>query len=202
MADSVEISPDLQTWAWAAAFSTTSIEGGGRAVFSTSDSEVRYFLERGDNGWLRVTCSHRMGPAQFEFAAPLMSTIEKYFYGLFGWDVRANVPLKRATLNENLREARFHIGRFTGRGPAYRALFDDAEHYHFALFDGDQVVAVDGFGKTLATIRLNQLAVYLSVSTAEIRYSFQEADDGGRLLTVNEREGEGTPTAKGTLPPG
>jgi hypothetical protein len=163
-----------------------------------SDSEIRYFIEKVNERWFRVTCSNRMGPAQFELAAPLMSAIETYFYGLFGADVRYRTHMKQATTDQRRRDDRFVIRKFPETDPDYFALFQNADRDHLALYDAGQVVAVDGFGKVMAEIRLTQLAVYLSVSTAEIKYSFQHPDGvdpyGTPLLIVNERgvEGEGT----------
>jgi hypothetical protein len=85
------------------------------------------------------------------------------------------------------RDGRFEIGLFTDADQDYIALFDGADQDHLALYDAGKVTAVDGFGVVLAEIRLSDLAVYLSHSTEEIKYSFLDPN-GGRLLTVNEGE--------------
>jgi hypothetical protein len=207
MADGVQISGDLEDWARTAGFNLTPTGPDGRAVFSNNNGEVRYFLGRGDDRWIRVTCSNRMGPEQLELAAHLMSTIETYFYGFFGSDVRDNFQLPQATPDEGERDGRFVIRRVTDADQDYLARFDettrdyiarfddttrdytarpgDTNQYYIALFDAGEVKAVDGFGAVLAEIRLSDLAVYLSHDTEEIKASFL-ARDGGRLLHIND----------------
>jgi Immunity protein 61 len=196
MADGVEISSDLENWAGNAGYSLTPTDQNGRAVFSTSDSEIRYFIEKVNERWFRVTCSNRMGPAQFELAAPSMSTIETYFYGLFGADVRYRAPLKQARTDPRRRDDGFVIRKFPETDPDYFAFFQNADHEHLALYNAGELAAVDGFGKIMAEVRLTKLAVYLSVSTAEIKDAFERAD-GGRLLVVDDDDGEGTGAGAG-----
>jgi Immunity protein 61 len=143
-----------------------------------------------------------MGPEQLELAAPLPSTIEKYFYGFFGPDVRYYRDLAQATPVDRLPGG-FEVGsladagqdylaRFDDTNQDYLARFDDTNQDYLALYDAGQVTAVDGFGMVLARIRLSDLAVYLSHDTEEIKASFM-ARDGAPLLAVTEGEGEGAP---------
>src|ERR1700757_5108717 len=94
MADRVKISRDLKKWASKARFSLTPTDRDGRTDFS--NGETCYFVGKGADDLLRVTAADRMGPEQLELAAPLPETIEKYFYGLFGPDVRYDRDLARA----------------------------------------------------------------------------------------------------------
>jgi hypothetical protein len=217
MAGGVEISGELREWASLADFSLTPTDRNGRAVFWSNNGEIRYFIGRGTDGWLRVTCSNRTGPEQLELAAPSLPTIETYFYGFFGSDVRYGRHFPQATPVERLPDGfevgslankgrddfeRFdsanqdYLARFDDTNRNYRARSDEANQYYLALFDNTRtaddgtpgVTAVDGFGEVLARIRLSDLAVYLSHSTDEITASFM-ARDGAPLLAVTEGEG-------------
>jgi hypothetical protein len=197
MADGVGISSDLTTWASDAGFSLTPVDNDGRAVFSTSDGEIRYFVEKVGERWFRVTSSNRMGPEQFELAAPSLSTIETYFYGSFGSDIRDTAEMTELTPDARRLDGRFHIGRADDEDLAYLELVDDADQPYLALFDQDQVIAVDGFDEVMATIRLTDLAVYLSVDNEEIKAAFTDDDglDSNReplLIVDDDDEGEGT----------
>jgi hypothetical protein len=196
MADGVRISSDLTTWASDAGFSLTRVDNDGRAVFSTSDGEIRYFVEKVGESWFRVTSSNRMGPDQFELAAPSLSTIETYFYGSFGSDFRDTAEMTELTPNARRRDGRFHIGPADDEDLADLELVNDADQPYFALFDQNQVIAVDGFDEDMAAIRLTDLAVYLSVDNEEIKAAFTDDDglDSNRepLLVVDDDEGEGT----------
>jgi hypothetical protein len=184
MAGGVQISGQLAEWASSAGFYLTASDQRGRAVFSNVDGEIRYFVEAGYNGWFRVTSSHRAGSEQLELAAPLLSTIETYFYGFFGSDIRDQRQLARATPNDNRLSGRFEIQRLSNAGHDYPPLLDDVARTYLALYDAGQVTAVDGFGEVLARIRLSDLAVYLSAENVEeIKDSFK-APDGGTLLRV------------------
>jgi hypothetical protein len=201
MAGGVQISRDLEAWAETAGFSLTPVDRVGRAVFSSSNGETRYFIEQVNDEWLRVTCSDRTGPRQLELAAPSLSTIEKYFYGFFGSNIRDKYHLKQATPvpQGDFLTSGYKIRRLPDAGQDYLAPFDDADqdHFapfdeadqgHFALFDArERVTAVDGFGEVLARIRLSDLAVYLSHPTEEIKDSFEDPN-GGTLLNVNAGE--------------
>jgi hypothetical protein len=191
-ADGVWISEELTGWALSAGYSLTPTDQEGRAVFWTSDGEIRYFIEKLGERWFRVTRSNRMGEPQLEVAAPSMPTIERYFYGLFGMDVRYRIPLKQARIDQRRRDENFFIRKFSKADQDYFTLFQNADHEHLALYNAGEVVAVDGFGKIMAEIRLTKLAVYLSVSITELKDSFERAD-GGDLLVVSddERGGEG-----------
>jgi hypothetical protein len=191
-ADGVGISSDLRAWALDAGFILTPVDKDGRSMFSTSDSEIRYFVEKVDEGWFRVTSSNRMGPEQFEMAAPSLSTIEAYFYGSFGADIRDNAEMIEATPDTRRLDGRFQISPATDEELAHLQLVYDDDEPYLALFDQAGVIAVDGFDVEMANMRLNDLAVYLSHDKDEIRAAFTAAD-GGRLLTVTEGEGEGTP---------
>lgn len=182
MAGGVQFSGDLEDWAERAGFSLTYIDYGGRAVFSSIGGEIRYFIAARDNGWLRVTSSHR-GREQSELTASSLLTIEKYFYGFFGSDIRDKRQLERATPDPERRDVRFEIRPLADGGQNYLAMFDDAGRDDLALFDAGEVTAVDGFGEVLARIRLSDLAVYLSHSPQEIKDSFEDPN-GGTLLNV------------------
>jgi hypothetical protein len=182
-------------------FSLTPVDRQGRAVFSSSNGETRYLIEKVSDEWLRVTCSDRTGPRQLELAATSLSTIEKYFYGFFGSDIRDKYQLKQATpTSQGDRPAggytigwlpdadQDYLAPFNDADQDHFAQFDDADQGHFALFDArEQVTAVDGFGEVLARIRLSDLAVYLSHGPEEIKDSFRDPE-GGSLLAVNEGE--------------
>lgn len=208
MAGGLEISGDLQEWASTAGFSLTPTDLYGRAVFSSSDSEIRYFIGAGDDGWLRVTSSNRMGPEQLELAAPLLLTIEKYFYGSFGWDVRYYNDFPRATVVDRLpgrfevrsladdagqdylagfnAANRDYLARFDQPNQDYPARFNEPNRDYLVLIDAQSgPTAIDGSGEVLARIRLADLAVYLSHDTEEIKASFL-ARDGASLLAVAE----------------
>jgi hypothetical protein len=197
MADGVGISSDLKAWASDAGFSLTPVDNGGRAVFATSDGEIRYFVEKVDEIWFRVTCSNRMGPEQFELAAPSLSTIETYFYGSFGSDIRDNAERTDATPDTRRLDGRFQIGPAADADLARLQLVNDADEPYLALFDQDQVIAVDGFDEVIANIRLTDLAVYLSVDNEDIKAAFTDDDglDSNReplLIVDDDDEGEGT----------
>ena len=136
------------------------------------------------------------GARQFELAAPSRSTIETYFYGSFGSDIRDTAEMTELTPNGRRRDGRFHIGPADDEDLAYLELVDDADQPYLALYDQDQVIAVDGFDEDMATIRLTDLAVYLSVDNDEIKAAFTDNDglDSNRepLLIVDDDEGEGT----------
>ena len=205
MADGVGISNDLKAWASDAGFSLTPADNNGRAVFSTSDGEIRYFVEKVGESWFRVTCSNRMGPEQFELAAPSLSTIETYFYGSFGSDIRDNAEKASATPDTRRLDDRFQIGPAADEDLAPLQLVNDADEPYLALFDQDQVIAVDGFDTVIANIRLTDLAVYLSVDNEEIKTAFTNDDgvDSTRTpLLIVDDEGEGEGTGAGTLVPG
>jgi hypothetical protein len=187
MAGGIQFSRDLENWASRAGFSLTPNDQDGRAVFSNINGEIRYFIGADDSGWLRVTSSHRSGREQLELAARSLLTIEKYFYGFFGSDIRDKVPLERATPDQDRRDRRFEIRPLADAGQEYLALFDDAGRDDLALYDEGHVTAVDGFGEVLARIRLSDLAVYLSHPTEEIKDSFEDPN-GGTLLNVNAGE--------------
>jgi hypothetical protein len=230
MTDRIRIPRDLKRWASNARFSLTPTAQDGRTVFS--NGETSYFIGRGADGLLRVTASDRMGPEHLELAARSPETIERFLYGLFGPDVRYDRHLARARPAERPHggfgplPGRFGISSLAEMDQEYLARFDDANRNYLARFDDanrdylappddanrdylalidDQggITAVDGLSMAVARIRLFDLAIYLSVDTAEIEYAFQQPD-GAQLLTVTERggEGEGTATAKGTLTPG
>jgi hypothetical protein len=196
MADGVGISSDLTTWASHAGFSLTPVDNDGRAVFSTSDGEIRYFVEKVGESWFRVTSSNRMGPEQFELAAPSLSTIETYFYGSFGSDIRDTAEKTELTPNARRRADGYHIGPADDEDLADLELVNDADQPYFALFDQNHVIAVDGFDEDMAAIRLTDLAVYLSVDNEDIKAAFTDDDglDSNRkpLLIVDDDEGEGT----------
>jgi hypothetical protein len=200
MADGVWISDDLAEWALRAGYSLTPPDQSGRAAFWTTDGEIRYFIDKANEKWFRVTRSDRMGKPQLEVAAPSMPTIERYFYGLFGMDVRYKSHPTRVTADERRRDDSFVIRQFPATDQDYFALFQNADHERLALYDAGDAVAVDGFGKIMAEIRLAELAVYLSGSIAELKDSFERAD-GGQLLIVSDDEGEGTGAGSGALAP-
>jgi hypothetical protein len=222
MTDRVTISRDLKKWASKAGFSLTRADRDGRAVFASRNGETLYFIGRGADDLLRVSSSNRMGPEQLELAAPLPSTIEKYFYGLFGPNVRYYRDLARATLIEDLpggyrvvslADANQDHLAFDAANQDYLSRFDAAYEDHRAPSDADRVylalvndqndmMAVDVFGEVLARNRLSDLAVYLSHPSQEIKDSFADPG-GGTLLAVNGDEGEGTGAGAGgrTLTP-
>jgi hypothetical protein len=217
MTDRIKIPRELKKWASNARFSLTPADRDGRTVFS--NGETCYFIGKGADDLLRVTASDRRGPEQLELAAPLPETIEKYFYGLFGPDVRYTGDLARAKPVERPPggfgplPGGFGIDSLAERGQDYLARFEDANRDYLARFDaanqdylapsddanrdylvlvdaqGD-ITAVDGFDMVVARIRLSDLAVYLSHPTEEIKDSFV-ARNGAPLLAVTE--GEGTP---------
>jgi Immunity protein 61 len=208
MPDRVEVSRDLKKWAAKAGFSLTRADQDGRAVFS--NDETCYFIGRGADDLLRVTASDRRGPEQLELAARSPWTIERYFYGLFGPNVRYYRDLAQAKPTEHLpggyRTARLadtnedHLA-FHTLNRDYLAWFDtayqdyhasnDADRVYLALIDDQHdVTAVDGFDEALAANRLSDLAVYLSHSPEEIKSSF-EAVNGAPLLAVINDEGQG-----------
>jgi hypothetical protein len=214
MAGGLDISGGIREWASDARFSLTPSDQYGRAVFSTVDSEIRYFIGAGNDGWFRVTCSNRMGPEQLELAAPSLSTIETYLYGSFGPDIRYYGGLAQAKLAEPLPDG-FRIGSLAGEDQGRLAQFAAAnrdylaqlgepdEHYVARYGDTNRVylvliapnrelTAVDGSDRFLAEIRLTHLAVYLRYGVEEIKASFRNPN-GGQLLTVSDGEGQGTP---------
>lgn len=214
MAGGLDISGNLREWASDARFSLIPSDQYGRAVFSTSNSEIRYFIGAGNDGWLRVTCSNRMGPEQLELAAPTWSTIETYLYGSFGPDIRYYGGLTQAKLAEPLPDA-YRLSSLADEDPGRLARFAAANRDYLAQLgepderyverygstnriylvlvapDGE-LTAVDGSDRFLAEIRLTQLAVYLRFGVEEIQASFRNPN-GGRLFTVSDGEGNGTP---------
>jgi Immunity protein 61 len=193
MAEGVSISGELEDWAARAGYSLTPTDENGRAVFWTSDGELCHFIEKSHQKYFRVTRSNRKGGAQFELAAQSMTTIERYLYGLFGADLRYRNRRRQATPDQRWRDGGFETRTFPQTDPDFFALFQTPDHERLALYSGEDVIAVDGFGKIMAETRLNELAVYLSVSTDEIRASFERADGGDLLIVRDDDEGEGTP---------
>jgi hypothetical protein len=213
MAGGLDISGGLREWASDARFSLSPSDQYGRAVFSTSNSEIRCFIGGGNDGWFRVTRSNRMGPEQLELAAPSLSTIETYLYGSFGSDIRYYGGLAQAKLAEplpdgfrvsSLNEDQDHLARFAAANRDYLAQLGEPNEYYVARYgatnreylvliapDGDKT-AVDGSDRFLAEIRLTHLAVYLRYGVEEIKASFLNPN-GGQLLTVSDGEGGGTP---------
>jgi len=199
MAGGVQISGELAGWASRAGFDLTPTDHQGRAIFSSRDGELRYFVEAVNNGWFRITSSHQADSEQLEIAASSLSTIETYFYGFFGSDIRRKHPLPRAMPDENRRSDRFEIRRLPVAGQDYPALREGANRNYLALYEARELTAIDGFGDVLAEIRLSDLAVYLSAdSNEEIQASFEDPD-GGTLLTVTAGgEGERVPVTSRT----
>ncbi|WP_197281319.1 MULTISPECIES: Imm61 family immunity protein [unclassified Mycobacterium] len=213
MAGGLEVSSDLREWASDARYSLTPSDQYGRAVFSTSNSEIRYFIGAGNDGRFRVTRSNRMGPEQLELAAPSLLTIETFLYGSFGSDIRYYSDLAQAKLAEPLPdgfrvgsladEGQDHLARFVAANRDYLAQLGEPDQDYVARYsdtnrdylvliapDGDRT-AVDCSGRFLAEIRLTRLAVYLRYGVEEIKASFLNPS-GGQLLTVSDGEGEGT----------
>lgn len=183
MAGGVQISGELAEWASRAGFYLTPRDEQGRAVFSSTDGEIRYFIEAVYNGWFRVTSSQRAGSEQLDLAASSLAITETYFYGFFGPAIRDQRQLPQATPDENLRSGRFEIQWLPVAGQDNPALRHDADRAYLALYEGPQETAVDGYGEALARVRLSGLAVYLSHPIEEIKYSFEDPG-GGTLLRV------------------
>jgi hypothetical protein len=207
MAGGLDISGGLREWASDARLSLTPSDQYGRAVFSNGDSEIRYFIGAGNDGWFRVTRSSRMGPEQLELAAPSLSTIETYLYGSFGSDIRYYGGLAQAKLAQPVLPDGFkvgelayqdegHLARFAAANRDYLAQlgepdedyvarYGDTNRVYLVLIAPDrELTAVDGSDIFLAEIRLTQLAVYLRFGVEEVKASFRNPN-GGELLTVS-----------------
>lgn len=173
MTDGFEISRGLEQWGTLAGYTLThaSYAHDGRALFWSAGGEVRLFVQLRDDGWYVITRSERLGEEYFSFAAPLMSTLERYLFGKFGRSIRSDRGLPLVPMPTSLDEVSsgfFIEARF----------FDGVERLTLISHDGydGTVAAICGGGKLIATAALAELSLYLTTPVNDIMASFLAAD--------------------------
>ncbi len=176
MTDLIEVSPQLEEWAALAGYTLTpaSRTDDGRAVFWSAGGETRLYIGTNDEDWFIVHDSYRMGAEKFKFAARSMETIEKYLTGTFGEYIRSirNLPDVHIPGTEEEISAGFTIGT---------KLFEQTERFALMESSGSVVAVVSG-GRLIATMRLVELSLYLTVTIDDITTSFLDPD-GKPLFT-------------------
>ncbi|GBG39292.1 Imm61 family immunity protein [Mycobacterium montefiorense] len=170
MMERVEISPELEEWGKLAGYTLThgSQTVDGRAVFSASLGEIRLLIGRSENGLFIITDSDRLGPEQFILAAPLMTTIERYFIGRLGLAIRnqQNLPRVRVPISAEELPPAFSIDV---------RQFGDAEHWALVTADG-ALVAIGSTDQITGTADLVRLSFFLTATIEEIFTSALDED--------------------------
>lgn len=174
--NSIEIPKRLEEWSAAAGYTLTpgSAADDGRPLFWSTGGELRYYITVGQNSCYVITGSDRGGPEHLELAASSWTTIEKYLYGDFGDSIRfrRRLPAVDApTTAENL-------------APGYslsKTKFSDRDYWSLIGPDGT-VGAVSRGDEVSATLRLVQLALYLTFSIDDI-IAASTNPDGSPLYT-------------------
>ncbi|UGT93414.1 TNT antitoxin family protein [Mycobacterium ostraviense] len=170
MTNGVDLTPDLQAWGRRAGLDMVqgSQTNDGRTVIWSNVGEVRYFISNVE-GWYVITCSDRLGPEAYEFAAESMPVIEKYLYGVFGASVRssAGLPYIRAPFHRDELRPGYSIGKRDFAGRERHTLIDHT----------GKVVAIT------AVDRLVELSHYLDATIDLIKNSYLAAD-GKPLFTL------------------
>ncbi|VAZ96328.1 Imm61 family immunity protein [Mycobacterium pseudokansasii] len=114
MINGVDLTSDLQAWCRRARLDMVqgSQTKDGRTVIWGNAGEVRYYIYNIE-GWYVITCSDRMGPEAYDFAATSMHVIERYLYGVFGGSVRnsAGLPYIRAPFSRKELRPGYSIGK-------------------------------------------------------------------------------------------
>ncbi|ORX05217.1 hypothetical protein AWC29_11880 [Mycobacterium triplex] len=109
-----------------------------------------------------------MGPEQFILAAPLMATIERYFFGRFGLSIRSQRDLPRVKVPIAAEELL----------PGFRIEtreFDHGDHRALIAADG-ALVAVGSTDQITGTADLVKLSLYLTATIEEIQASALDID--------------------------
>lgn len=203
MAVNIEFSPELLEWAHTAGhtFNPAREHSGewtsfikGRPYFASRGGELVHFIDTRQNGWLVVTDSERRGREDFQFAAPSQFALERYFFGYFGKIIRSRLRLPE--LNIPAFEDEIHPG-YTVRvvefeGESRRALVDSSGEWIALSWDDPRI----------GTARLVQVSVYLNVSIADLKATFQ-SPEGLPLWGLWEPPArEPTPSVPDPLPEG
>jgi Immunity protein 61 len=179
MTGRIEIPARLEEWGKLAGYSLTSASPAhdGRTVFWSAGGEVRFYVGASDDGWFVITRAERMGPEHFQLAAPSMDTIQRYFFGDFGSDIRSNRGLPIVAIPESKEEvsAGFTIDN---------RLFEGAERLALISSDGS-TVAISGSGKLIGTAELVDLSLCLTATIDDIIASSLDPD--GKPLFKNRR---------------
>ncbi|WP_084163436.1 TNT antitoxin family protein [Mycobacterium triplex] len=166
----VEISKELEDWGKLAGYTLTpgAKTDDGRAIFAASLGEIRLLIGQSKNGLFIITDSDRMGPEQFILAAPLMATIERYFFGRFGLSIRSQRDLPRVKVPIAAEELL----------PGFRIEtreFDHGDHRALIAADG-ALVAVGSTDQITGTADLVKLSLYLTATIEEIQASALDID--------------------------
>jgi hypothetical protein len=141
-------------------------------MFWSPGGEVRYFVGANDDNWLIITDSDRLGAEHYRFAANSITTIEKYFFGMFGEFIRAkrDLPPIHIPIAKEEVSAGFTID--------YRP-FEKVDR--LALIDPEgNAVAFSSADLFYGTMELVGLSIYLTATVDDITASFLNPD--GRPL--------------------
>jgi hypothetical protein len=170
----IEVSPRLEQWAAFAGYTLTPAHrtADGRALFWSAGGETRLYIGINDEDWFIIRDSYRMGAEKFKFAAPSMETIEKYLTGTFGEYIRSirNLPDVHIPGTEEEISTGFTVSM---------KLFEETERFALMESSGSVVAVVSG-GRLIATMKLVELSLYLTVTIDDITASFLDPD--GRPL--------------------
>jgi hypothetical protein len=92
----VEFSEGLMRWAANANYALTPQDASGAAIFwSDPGGEIRYYIRReGDTGFT-ITQAQRASREEFRLFATSIGGVERYFYHIFGSDVRDQQRMPR-----------------------------------------------------------------------------------------------------------
>jgi hypothetical protein len=164
----INVSRSLVDWALRAGYDYRPESDGQPPAFFNSGGEERFYLRRSPEveGWIIVTNASRSGDEQYSFAARDLYVAERYFWELFGFDIRSRERMKRLDIPVSADQVAtgFHID-YPARGQS--ALVDA---------NGDRVMVTSSDVGDIAT--LVQVSHLLSVTTQELIDSFLDA--GGR----------------------
>lgn len=168
-----EVSGELIEWAHLAGYSLTPEDHSDAALFwSDPGGEIRFYIRRSFDGSVSLTKSERAAAEQFELAGISIEVIERYLYGIFGWDIRHAKRLPRIKTPRRIGEI----------AEGYRLSDEDSEGFRRLLDDAGTVVATAAGGLTGVTT-LVELSHLIASLPGEIKRSY-ESLDGGPLFRV------------------
>jgi hypothetical protein len=101
----VEFSEDLTRWAIRANYSLTPQDVSGAAIFwSDPGAETRFYIRRvGDTGFV-ITQAQRASSEDFRLFATSIDVVERYFFNVFGSDVRDQQRMPRLNMPRRTNE--------------------------------------------------------------------------------------------------
>jgi hypothetical protein len=160
----LQISPELETWARQAKYELTPSDSSGAAIFwSAPGGESRFYIREGEDGWVTLRRSERGGAEHFVLAASTKTAIERYLYGVFGADVRSLLGLSRIEIPSEVSEL----------APGYTLSDVDADDRR-QLIDADGEAVAVARERTLSVWTLVELSHYLSASAEDIKSSYED----------------------------